>query len=143
MSASHEYHTRQRALILDYLVRRRAGHVTADEIARHLAAGQGPIGKATIYRYLDKLVSQGRVRKFFLEEGTSACYQYVDETEGCHEHFHLKCVDCGALIHLHCELLGQIREHIQQEHGFAVDSSRTVFYGRCATCAEKHAGAPS
>lgn len=140
MSSSTGYHTRQRDQILQYLIAHQNAHVTAEQIATHLRSRQFSIGKATIYRYLDKLVSQGRVRKFYLEEGAGACYQYIDEAGQCQEHFHLKCVDCGVLIHLHCDTLSQIHEHIRQEHGFIVDPSRTVFYGQCAACREKQDG---
>ncbi len=128
------YHTKQRTQILQYLIDHKDGHVTADQITRHLRSQECSIGKATVYRYLDRLVSQGQVRKFLLEEGASACYQYVEEPGQCQEHFHLKCVTCGALIHLHCDYLSQLGQHIAQEHGFLIDSSRTVFYGQCAAC---------
>ncbi|MFR7473937.1 MAG: Fur family transcriptional regulator [Christensenellales bacterium] len=75
MSSSSGYHTRQRDQILQYLIAHQHAHVTADQIATHLRGRQFSIGKATIYRYLDKLVTQGRVRKFYLEEGASACYR--------------------------------------------------------------------
>ena len=140
MSSSSGYHTRQRDQILQYLIAHQHAHVTADQIATYLRGRQFSIGKATIYRYLDKLVTQGRVRKFYLEEGASACYQYIDESGCCQEHFHLKCVDCGALIHLRCDTLSQIHDHIRREHGFIIDPSRTVFYGQCAACREKQGG---
>ena len=141
MASAREYHTRQREQILQYLIANQQSHVTADQIALHLRTQQSTIGKATIYRYLDKLVSEGRVRKFYLQEGASACYQYIDENSGCQEHFHIKCVDCGVLIHLHCDYLSQLHDHICQEHGFVIDSSRTVFYGRCASCTQKRKAA--
>lgn len=32
------------------------------------------VGKSTVYRYLEKLVEEGKVRKYFLEEGAGACF---------------------------------------------------------------------
>ena len=69
---------------------------SAEEISRYLAEEGSPVGKATVYRCLDRLVEQGTVRKFLLGEGESACYQY--QTGECHSHYHLKCACCGALL---------------------------------------------
>ena len=46
----------------------------------------------------------------------------------------MKCVACGKLEHLSCSHLDGIGEHVAREHGFLIDSSRTVFYGICKEC---------
>ena len=100
-------------------------------------SGEGiNVGTATIYRQLDKLGEQGVVRKYVIDEKTGACYQYIEEQEGCRKHFHLKCTRCGRLIHLTCDHLSGLGEHIYEHHGFRVDPSKTVFYGLCAECEE-------
>ena len=45
-----------------------------------------------------------------------------------------KCEKCGALIHLHCHELEAIERHIFAQHGFKLDSMKTVFYGVCEQC---------
>lgn len=128
------YATRQGKRILDYLESLKGRHVTVWEAARYFAdAGEG-IGQTTIYRHLEKLTEEGKLRKYILSEGKSACYQYVEGGAKCREHFHLKCEKCGTLIHLECDALNKIRRHIFKEHRFRINALKTVFYGRCERC---------
>lgn len=127
-----EYNTRQRAIILDFL-RENSAHVSARDIIEHLAQQGLKVSVATVYRTLDKLCSLGLVRKFVIDERSGACYQYVSGME-CEEHFHLKCIKCGKLIHMDCNFLAEMEEHILRDHGFVVSSGKTVIYGTCAEC---------
>ncbi len=127
-----EYKTKQRAVILDFL-KENSAHVCARDIAQHLEEQGIHIGVATVYRALERLCEQGVVRKFVIDERSGACYQYVQDTE-CNEHFHLKCISCGALIHMNCGFLKKMEEHIFDEHGFTVSSGKTVIYGLCSKC---------
>ncbi len=128
------YNTRQKENLLAFLIKNKDKHTNVQEISAYLAAEDTPVGTATIYRQLDKLVEQGLVRKYVLDGKTGACYQYIEENDCCHEHFHLKCIVCGQLMHIDCDHLAGVNEHIFSHHGFTVDSSQTVFYGRCADC---------
>lgn len=126
------YKTRQSEQILEYIKQHADSHLTADAIAEALKNSR--VGKTTVYRHLEKLCGEGLVRKYILQEGKSACYQYAGG-DCCHSHFHLKCLKCSCLIHLECEHLDGIEKHISEHHGFRIDSSRTVFYGLCDKCA--------
>ena len=128
-----DYKTKQRELILSYLKNTDCPHVSAGDIAAHLRS-ESSVGTATVYRQLEKMVEAGLVRKYSLDGG--ACYQYVGGDEGCREHFHLKCLCCGALIHVDCDFLCGLAPHILEHHGFEVDNSRTVMYGMCKECRE-------
>ena len=48
--------------------------------------------------------------------------------------FHCKCEKCGKLIHLHCEDVVKLEQHLMESHGFQMDPCRTVFYGICEEC---------
>jgi len=136
MKRDSGYNTRQKEKLIDYLMKNKEKHTNVLEISAYLSAEGTPLGTATIYRQLDKLVESGVVRKYTFDSKTGACYQYIDNKEECHEHFHLKCLKCGKLIHLDCDHLSNIKEHIAEHHGFIIDSSQTVFYGICAECSE-------
>jgi Fur family ferric uptake transcriptional regulator len=131
------YRTKQKDQILDCLIRNKDRHITADEIILALNKEKPLVGKTTVYRYLDTLVSQGTVRRYFIEGGTSSCYQYMESDGMCRSHFHLKCVDCGRLFHTECEYLGNVDSHIREHHDFRVDHTKTVLYGQCGSCAGK------
>lgn len=132
-----KYRTRQRELIEGYLKEQGERHVTAEEIITFLKNQDTPVSKATVYRSLDKMSEQGIVRKYTIEEGICACYQYMGEQKGCHEHYHFKCSRCGKLFHVTCELMNEITDHVYKEHDFMIDSSKTVFYGLCGECRKK------
>lgn len=128
------YKTRQRELLLQYLKQNKSIHVTVEDMADHLKGENNAVGKSTIYRYLDKLVSLGLVRKYYLEEGSGACYQYSGDQEDCRRHFHLKCIRCGQLFHVECPYLSEVDRHVLGHHQFLVDHTKTVLYGICHSC---------
>lgn len=131
---SKGYRTRQREVILDFLKNSNSCHVSVDDVLEQMKQAGEKVGRTTIYRYMEKLTEEGTLRKYFIEEGAGACYQYVDSAQRCHEHFHLKCLRCGRLIHVECDYLNQIGTHIFEHHGFEVDNTKTVFYGVCKEC---------
>lgn len=134
MKSGEGYKTRQRDLIFEFFVANKEKHVTADEVLEHLKGQGNSVGKSTVYRYLDRLVNEGKVRKYYIEEGMGACYQYVGDKEECNNHFHLKCIRCGRLIHIKCDYLSEVDEHISKHHDFKVDNTKTVLYGICNRC---------
>ncbi len=125
-----EYNTRALALVRDCLLQAGGRHMTVDDIAARLDREGSHIGKSTVYRNLEKLVKAGEVNRY--TGGECACFSLADKS--CREHFHLKCHECGKLIHLECEKLDTVATHILSEHGFAVDGGSTVFYGVCGEC---------
>jgi Fur family ferric uptake transcriptional regulator len=110
------------------------GHVTVNQIVRHFEDTEEPIGQTTIYRHLERLSAGGKIRKYLLPDGKSTCYQYIDNGTKCGEHFHLKCENCGALIHMDCDLLNRIERHVFNKHDFQINMLKTVFYGTCKKC---------
>lgn len=124
------YNTKQRQIILDFL-RENNGHITVSDIEKHLAFQGKKVGTATIYRYLNKLLSEGIVRKFASDEG--ACYQYTGDGN-CLHHYHFVCNECGKLLHVECSELDSIFSHISNKHSFNIDMSQTVFCGECDEC---------
>ena len=134
MKQGNHYKTRQSQLILDVLIQNRERHLAADEVAECLKKQGTAVGKATVYRQLDRLVEQNLVRRYHAGEGAGACYQYCGDDPDRNLHYHLKCVLCGTLFHVACATLDRIAAHVWNEHHFQVDSSQTVLYGRCQAC---------
>lgn len=129
------YKTKQRSNIIDFLKQNNDKHITADEIIEHFKSIKEPIGKATVYRCLDNLVEENIIRRYAISErGTAACYQYINENNECKEHYHMKCTKCGKLIHLNCNEIKELSEHIYKEHKFRLDECKTILYGTCENC---------
>ncbi|MCR5108844.1 MAG: transcriptional repressor [Lachnospiraceae bacterium] len=131
-----KYRTKQRDELIDYFVGLNGEHTTAAEICNDLKSKGSSIGMATVYRQLEKLVDEGIVNKYFIDEGSSACFEYAADVTGdtyprC---YHMKCESCGRLIHLDCAEIRNLEEHVFSEHSFRINPLRTVFYGLCEEC---------
>ena len=133
MRRENGYQTKQRNVILAYLQSNTARHLTVDDITDALKQNGLAVGKPTVYRYMDKLVGEGSVRKYFISNSQRICYEYIDKAETWRMHYHLKCTECGTLLHVDCGLMDQVAAHMDTDHGFLVDNTRTVLYGLCST----------
>lgn len=135
-----QYKTRQYNLIMAYFAALGEEHATIGKVEAYFQDAGQPIGKATIYRHLEKLAAQGIVQKYTLDGIAGACYQYQPGHTGCDAHFHLKCEQCGRLVHLDCEETQAFQQHVADTHGFHANYSKTVIYGLCKDCQEEEAG---
>ena len=136
MAVRSKYNTKQREVLLDYLRTVPGEHITAADVCRYFREQGTPIGQSTIYRQLESLVDEGVINKYIIDGTTPACFEYAGEeshadAEIC---FHCKCEKCGKLIHMHCDELEGIGEHLLSHHGFRLNPMRTVFYGLCEDC---------
>lgn len=132
------YKTKQQDLLFSYLNQMKGKHFTAEDVRVHFIEKNISIGIATIYRQLEKLVAEGKIQKYFIDEHSAACFEYAGENCKLEEkHFHLKCEKCGKLIHLECDDLEQLSTHLKNEHGFTLNPYRTVLYGICGECSGK------
>ena len=126
----NRYRTRQRALVLSYLMDSGNCH-TAEEIIRDLGQRGEAVSKATVYRALELLVKSGDVSMFYSSRGESALYRYIG---GHSDHFHLKCTKCGKTVCADCAFIDSMQKHFARHHGFTVSRERTVIYGICSDC---------
>ncbi|MBR1854292.1 MAG: transcriptional repressor [Lachnospiraceae bacterium] len=136
MDAKPKYRTKQREILLEYLKRMTGVHITVKDACEYLEEQGTPVGQTTVYRQLERMVDEGLVNKYIIDGIAPACFEYIaDEEQGEKEVcFHCKCEKCGKLIHLHCDEMQGIKEHLFKEHAFQMDPLRTVFYGVCAEC---------
>ena len=116
----NSYHTQQRCALLAFL----SAH--ADE-------------QFTVEQLLAAMGEEGTVRRFAPESGGSAAYQAMDPGH-CDAHLHLKCVDCGRLIHLDEGVSDALQSDLLRAAGFTVDGRSTTIYGTCAVCGRKRDG---
>ena len=134
--AGNSYTTASRTKILEYLKKNGDRTVNVNDISNYLKENQSEVNITTIYRYLDKLAKEGTVIKYVAEKGNQAVYQYVEQGHHCVEHLHLKCVKCGCIIHLECDFMREIAEHIKKDHGFELQCKNSIIYGMCSKCQE-------
>ena len=129
-----KYNTKHRNEIIKYLKKNENKHLTIQEIKDEL---KGKIPQATLYRLMDSLEQEGVVRKYIIGPNSACCYQYANCHHD-HEHFHLVCQKCGKLIHLECDEVEHLVNHIKDDHGFAIDVTKVNFYGICDECQKEN-----
>lgn len=128
------YNTKQKKYIEKILLENKDAQLTCEQIVDLLKSNGTPVGKATVYRFIENLTVRGEVRKSLSVDGKSSAYQYIDKSMNCDGHLHLKCTSCGKLIHLGCEFMHSVDKHVREHHSFKIDNSKTVILGLCESC---------
>ncbi len=120
------YNTKQKEIVLD-LIKTKTKEFTVKDLYIEL---NQEIGLTTIYRLVDKLVEEGTINK------NDNYYQYLGHCD-CDNHFYLKCNNCGKLIHVDCDCINELMEHISVEHQFIPDKEGIIIHGLCEKCLSK------
>lgn len=125
--------------LLAFLQSVRGYHVTVHEIYQQLKREGSAIGMTTVYRHLDRLVQKGEVAKYTIEGTNAACFEYIGDRKivESSSYYHFKCEECGQLLHVQCAEVSRLCRHMLDHHEFEMDTTRTVFIGRCAECRTK------
>jgi len=134
MKRPRNYVTKQGEAVLAYLESVKDMFVTAAQIADHLHKEQVSISRPTVYRQLEKLVKDGKVRRYLFGDTSVSSYQYIDRDEYNSDFYHMKCEVCDKIFDLKCDEVDHVSRHIYESHAFQVNDSKTVFYGKCKTC---------
>lgn len=129
LSAGGERVTRQRLLVADALAAAGA-QLSAQELYERIRTDHPDIGRATVFRALEALVSVGAARRL---ERPGHVYAYVAcEPE---HHHHLVCTRCGRVTEIGERYVGEMSQGISKRYRFQIDDATLDFYGRCADCA--------
>ena len=137
MQRAANYNTRHGKAILAYLAMEKDMFVTAAQIAEYLQKEQIGISRPTVYRQLEKLVNEGKVRKLLLSGASGSCFQYIDPNVCEQDCYHLKCEICNEIFDLKCDEIDHVSRHIFESHAFQVNDNKTVFYGKCKMCLQE------
>ncbi|MBE6648398.1 MAG: transcriptional repressor [Ruminococcaceae bacterium] len=130
------YETKQKKTVEMIFETHKGECFTAENIVALLKENGSSVSVATVYRHLDSLVKNGKVAKIPTQAG-SFLYQY-EQCDSCHDqHCSLMCIECGRVIHMDCDELLKLSEHVKEEHGFFIDHFKTVIYGKCISCESK------
>ena len=131
-----QYATEQKKILMDFLRAHREEAFSVEALIEGMRAEQGAgaiPATSTVYRLITKLVEEGEVRRFVKGHSRHFVYQIVDG-EHCHAHLHLRCTDCGRLLHLDESVSEEILRSVMRESSFAVSEGDTVLLGRCRCC---------
>ena len=128
---NESYNTKQKDLILD-VIKKRNREFTIKDIYDDL---KEEVGLTTIYRLVDKLVSENKLNKTISKDNITV-YQYLNECNK-ENHFYLKCDECGNLIHVDCDCIDDLTKHIFKEHSFKPNKEHIIINGLCKKCNRK------
>lgn len=134
--AKAQYKTKQMTELLTFLQSVEGSHVTVHDICDYFEAKGIAVGTTTVYRNLEKMVKEGVVAKYVVDGASSACFEYIGNRDREKNAFcyHCKCERCGKLIHLQCNEVENLKQHMIKFHSFEMNALRTVFYGMCSDC---------
>jgi Fe2+ or Zn2+ uptake regulation protein len=104
-------------------------HPFADEIYRRVRKKLPRISLATVYRNLQRLVEDGKIRTVLLGERVA---RYDPETS---DHDHFICQHCGRVIDLFLERNRQVDLTPLLSEGYIVSAHNLTVYGVCQVCA--------
>lgn len=139
LRASGHRLTPQRELVLAAV--ETLGHATPDEVFAEVRQHSAAINLSTVYRTLELLDELGLIRHAHLSDRAPTYHAATD-----HEHVHLVCRYCGAVLSVAQELVETALAPLVAEHGFEPDYPHLSVFGRCRDCVqgrESTAGARS
>src|SRR5467141_4221173 len=123
--------TPQRMAIAEALAQA-AKEVSAQELYDRVRRRHPYIGRATVFRSLDTLVSGGLAQR--LERpGHISAYVWCEPGH----HHHLICTTCRTVEDLGEDAVAPLAEAISRQRGFRVDHATLDFYGECRTCSSR------
>lgn len=128
------YNTHQKDILLSFLRENKDTPMGIDELSVRLSetCPDAP-GKSTIYRLIGQLVEKGTVKRFVKGNSRQFLYQLAGSEE-CHSHLHLKCTECGKLLHMGHTLSEKMLSDILGESDFSVKVDSTTLFGCCKDC---------
>lgn len=128
------YKTHQKEMLLDFLKNHPDGQFSVEELTEEMEKlfSDAP-GKSTVYRLIGQLVDKGTVKRFVKGNSRQFLYQ-IAGSEECHLHLHLKCTECGKLLHMGHALSEQVLSEILGESNFTVKVDSTTLFGCCKDC---------
>ncbi len=109
-------------------VRSLKNHATADEIYTYVSQEHPRIGKGTIYRNLNILAEEGKIRKLEIPGGPD-CFDH-----NCTEHHHMRCVRCGRVFDVDLKPLPKLDDLVRAPQGMEFHDYHILFKGACPDC---------
>jgi Fur family ferric uptake transcriptional regulator len=106
-------------------------HLSAEEIYQKLKNGGETISFSTIYRALHVMVKLGLLQELELAEDRK--YYEIKKT-AIEQHYHLVCVQCGAVLEFEDPSIGQVTNAETNLRGFTCLGCQFTVYGLCGAC---------
>jgi Fur family ferric uptake transcriptional regulator len=110
-------------------------HLSAEDIAGLVVKRGGPVGTATVYRTLERLVESGLVTEHDFGEGFK---RYEPGSGDGEPHEHCICSSCGAVTEFSNDRLERMIALLAEEAEFRPHRHRLEIYGLCRRCQQSN-----
>jgi len=128
--------TGPRRVLADLIADRGGSTFTAADLVADVHARRLGIGRATVFRAIDLLVSVGAVERVDLPNGEHA---YV-ACMAAHHH-HVICARCARSTEIGDLGLGAVAREVSRRTGYRIDEHRLELFGLCPACQQATAQA--
>src|SRR5690349_16061529 len=124
--------TRPRKLIADRLIElgQKGEDFTTDDLWQELRQSEPKIGRATVFRSVEKLVDLGLLNRIEFADGT----HHYRVCGGTHHHHHLTCTQCHRIVEVDLCLPQDELNEIGQQTKFEIEGHSLSLFGRCEDC---------
>ena len=103
-------------------------HPTSDEIYEFIKKSYPSIGRGTVYRNLDILVEEGKLRKVEVPDGPNRFDHSLIK------HYHVRCLGCGRVMDVDMDQIPDLMEKIHNKNGIEFFEYDIMFKGLCRDC---------
>ena len=118
--------TIQKSLVFDAVNRLRC-HATAEEVYDFVKKEYPSISKATVYRNLNLLAEENKIRKIEIP-GEPDRFDHIVGP-----HYHAKCIKCGKIFDIDADIKISL-DSIAKANDFAIEDFDILFRGVCPKC---------
>ncbi len=127
------YTTKQQVAIESFFRDHKGNSYTVDMLCSELAQKGISIGKATVYRCLERMLDDEIIIAIPDVELGCIRYSFTDSKPAA---MYLMCDTCHRIQPLHCEAIDSFINHVANEHEFRPDNQKTIMYGKCNECGD-------
>jgi Fur family ferric uptake transcriptional regulator len=111
------------------LIGEREGAFTAADLLADVQQGGLRVGRATVFRAIERLEAIGLVERVDLPSGEHAYVACVPA-----HHHHVICARCGRAAEVGDLGLGTLAREVARRTGYRVDEHRLELFGLCPAC---------
>ena len=131
IEAQGQRQTRTKTQIADRLAELADEQVdfTVEELWRDLRRVNPHIGRATVFRVVERLVNVGLINRIDFADG-SHTYRACGEKH----HHHLTCVQCHRVVDIDICLPNELLDKIVQQTDFLITGHSLTVFGLCTEC---------
>ncbi len=125
------YYTKQMTILVNFFKNNSEKQYSISEIADTVC--NSDLGKSTVYRLIPKLLDKGEIKQYVKQGSKQFVYQY-NTLNTCKSHLHLKCTDCGKVIHLENDISEEFENSVLKLKDFTISEELSMLYGKCNNC---------